>query len=78
METIATALEEAEPGSYKRIEDSYYNMIDKLTECLKFIKEICKNQDCCENCPVCEILNCSCRDIYPEDYDMKRVDNYGE
>lgn len=25
LETIATALEEAEPGSYKRIEDSYYN-----------------------------------------------------
>ena len=53
-------------------------MIDKLIECLKFIKEICKNQDCCENCPVCDILNCSCRDIYPEDYDMKRVDNYGK
>lgn len=25
LETIATALEEAEPGSYKRIEDSYYH-----------------------------------------------------
>lgn len=25
LETIATALEEVEPGSYKRIEDSYYN-----------------------------------------------------
>lgn len=25
LETIATALEEEEPGSYKRIEDSYYN-----------------------------------------------------
>ena len=24
LETIATALEEVEPGSYKRIEDSYY------------------------------------------------------
>lgn len=29
LEAIATALEEAEPGSYKRIEDSYYNEVNE-------------------------------------------------
>ena len=29
LETIATALEEVEPGSYKRLEDSYYQEVNE-------------------------------------------------